>query len=530
MTKYALLSVSDKTGIIEVAQTLVNNGIELLSTGGTFKTIEEAGIPVTAVEDYTKFPEMMDGRVKTLHPKIHGGLLGLRDNNEHKQAMTDYGISMIDYVIVNLYPFKETITKHDVTLADAIENIDIGGPSMLRSAAKNYQSVTVVTDPADYSTLIQQLTDNNESTYEFRQYLAGKVFQLTSHYDALIADYLEQFYKKEQNFEVNHWTHKTLTYSEKQSLRYGENSHQSATFYKELNAPKSSIAAAVQLNGKELSYNNLKDADAAIKIAKEFTEPVAVAVKHMNPCGVAIADTIEEAFERCQQADPVSIYGGIVVVNREVSLELANALGKIFLEIIVAPSFSSEALERLTKKKNLRLLTIDFDEELNKDQEEYVSVSGGLLVQAVDQSNELIKDSLSDIPNAWDVSTKRQPTLEELKAMNFGMKVVKHVKSNAIVVTNDYMTLGIGAGQMNRVGSAEIALKQAEEKDATLRQTYVMSSDAFLPMSDTAKLAHRRGITAIAQPGGSKYDQDSVQVCDDNDVAMVMTGYRHFRH
>ena len=406
MTKYALLSVSDKTGIIEVAQTLVNNGIELLSTGGSFKTIEEAGIPVTAVEDYTEFPEMMDGRVKTLHPKIHGGLLGLRDNNEHIQAMNDHGISTIDYVIVNLYPFKETITKPDVTLADAIENIDIGGPSMLRSAAKNYQSVTVVTDPADYPTLIQQLTDNNESTYEFRQYLAGKVFQLTSHYDALISDYLDQFNKKEQNFEVNQWSHKTLTYSEKQSLRYGENSHQSATFYKELNAPKSSIAAAIQLNGKELSYNNLKDADAAIKIAREFTEPVAVAVKHMNPCGVAIADTIELAFERCQQADPVSIYGGIVVVNREVSLELANALGKIFLEIIVAPSFSPEALERLTKKKNLRLLTIDFDEESNIDQEEYVSVSGGLLVQAVDQSNELVKDSLTDIPNTWDVSTK----------------------------------------------------------------------------------------------------------------------------
>ncbi|XJS11705.1 bifunctional phosphoribosylaminoimidazolecarboxamide formyltransferase/IMP cyclohydrolase [Aerococcaceae bacterium WGS1372] len=529
MTQYALLSVSDKTGLIEIAQTLHNKGIKLLSTGGTYKAIEQAGIEVQAVEDYTGFSEMMDGRVKTLHPKIHGGLLGLRDNAEHLKSMKYHGIAQINYVIVNLYPFKETISKDNVTLDDAIENIDIGGPSMLRSAAKNYQSVTVVTDPADYSSLITQLEDKGETTLEFRQYLATKVYQLTSHYDTLIADYLGQFNSQSKSFETHNWSHKTMTFVEEQPLRYGENSHQSASFYKELNASASSIAQAVQLNGKELSYNNIKDADAAIKIAKEFKEPVAVAVKHMNPCGVAIADTIELAFERCQLADPVSIYGGIVVVNREVSLELANHLSKIFLEIIIAPSFSEEALAKLSKKSQLRLLTIDFDDD-NNNQEEFVSVSGGLLVQSIDQSTELdVEDDLS-IPESWELSTQRQPTSDEIKAMSFGMKVVKHVKSNAIVVNNDYMTLGIGAGQMNRVGSLDIALKQAEEKPSELRQTFVMASDAFLPMADTAELANKGGITAIAQPGGSKYDVDSIEVCNRNDMAMVMTGYRHFRH
>lgn len=529
MTQYALLSVSDKTGLIEVAQTLHNRGIKLLSTGGTYEAIEEAGIEVQAVEDYTGFSEMMDGRVKTLHPKIHGGLLGLRNNSNHRQAMSDHGIAQIDYVIVNLYPFKETISKEGVSLYEAIENIDIGGPSMLRSAAKNYQAVTVVTDPADYSSLITQIKENGETSEAFRQYLAAKVYQLTSHYDTLIADYLEQFNQASPEFEVKKWTHKTFTFVDEQTLRYGENSHQSASFYKELNASSSSIAQAVQLNGKELSYNNIKDADAAIKIAKEFKEPVAVAVKHMNPCGVAIADTIELAFERCKLADPISIYGGIVVVNREVSLELATQLAKIFLEIIIAPSFSQEALDLLSKKSQLRLLTIDFDEDNNK-QDEFISVSGGLLVQSIDQSTELELESDSVLPNSWELSTQRQPTSDELKAMSFGMKVVKHVKSNAIVVNNDYMTLGIGAGQMNRVGSLEIALKQSKEKPAELRQTFVMASDAFLPMADTAELASNGGITAIAQPGGSKYDGDSIKVCDHNDMAIIMTGYRHFRH
>lgn len=529
MTQYALLSVSDKTNILEVAKALTDRGIKLLSTGGTFKTIEASGLPVETVDSYTGFPEMMDGRVKTLHPKIHGGLLGLRTNPDHVAAMADHKIRSIDYVIVNLYPFKETITQKDVTLAEAIENIDIGGPSMLRSAAKNYQAVTVVTDPSDYETLIEQLQTAGETSLGFRQYLAGKVFQLTSHYDTLIADYLKQFATKE-SFESQPWKHKTLTFVDQESLRYGENSHQAADFYKQINPPAYSIGAAEQLNGKELSYNNLKDADAAIKIAREFKEPVAVALKHMNPCGVAIADTIEQAFDRCYQADPVSIYGGIVVVNRPVSLALAEQLAGIFLEIVIAPSFEKEALQRLRRKKNLRLLTVDFSVAQDSYQEEYVSVSGGLLIQDADQSDELALDTVTEVPSAWQIASKRQPNAQEIAAMNFGMKVVKHVKSNAIVVTNDFMTLGIGAGQMNRVGAAEIALKQAEAKDASLRETYVMSSDAFLPMADTAELAHSRGITAIAQPGGSVHDDASIEVCDQHDLAMVMTGIRHFRH
>lgn len=529
MAQYALLSVSDKTNILEVAKALTDRGIKLLSTGGTYQTIEASGLPVESVDSYTGFPEMMDGRVKTLHPKIHGGLLGLRTNPDHVAAMAEHKIRTIDYVIVNLYPFKETISKENVTLAEAIENIDIGGPSMLRSAAKNYQTVTVVTDPSDYETLIDQLQTKGETSFEFRQYLAGKVFQLTSHYDTLIANYLEQF-ATEETFAAHTWKHKTLTFVEQESLRYGENSHQAANFYKQINPPAFSIGAAQQLNGKELSYNNLKDADAAIKIAREFKEPVAVALKHMNPCGVAIADTIEKAFDRCYLADSVSIYGGIVVVNRPVSLALAEQLAGIFLEIVIAPSFEEDALARLRRKKNLRLLTVDFSTAQESYQEEYVSVSGGLLIQDADQSSELSLDAVTTKPEAWEIATKRQPTAKEIAAMNFSMKVVKHVKSNAIVVTNEFMTLGIGAGQMNRVGAAEIALDQAEAKDASLRETYVMASDAFLPMGDTAQLAHLRGISAIVQPGGSIHDDASIEVCDQHDLAMAMTGIRHFRH
>lgn len=526
---YALLSVSDKTGIVDLAQKLVEKGVKLLSTGGTYQAIQDAGIAVQAVDDYTGFPEMLDGRVKTLHPKIHGGLLGLRESTEHQETMAKHGIENIDYVIVNLYPFKETISNPEVTFVDAIENIDIGGPSMLRSAAKNHQSVTVVTDPADYPTLINQLEDKGQTSPQFRQYLAGKVFQLTSHYDTLIADYLQTFNQETTEFPNNSWDHKTMTFVEKETLRYGENGHQKASFYKSLNPAANTIAAAKQLHGKQLSYNNLKDADAALKIAQEFDEPVAVAVKHMNPCGVAIGTTIEEAFDRCYQADNVSIYGGIVVVNRPVTLALAEQLAGIFLEIIIAPAFEPDALARLQKKKNLRLLTIDFELPVNA-YEEFVSITGGLLVQDADLSTELPRETVTTLPADWTVATQAQADEVTLRAMNFGMKVVKHVKSNAIIINNDFMTLGIGAGQMNRVGSANIAINQAEEKDPALRGAYVMSSDAFLPMDDTAKLAHEHGISAIVQPGGSIHDADSVAVCDAFDMTMVMTGNRHFRH
>ncbi|WP_124057694.1 bifunctional phosphoribosylaminoimidazolecarboxamide formyltransferase/IMP cyclohydrolase [Vaginisenegalia massiliensis] len=527
--KYALISVSDKSGIQELAYALIKQGIHLISTGGTYRVLEEAGLPVQSVDSVTGFPEMMDGRVKTLHPKIHGGLLGLRDNANHMAAMKKHEIQPIDYVIVNLYPFKETILKPEASLADAIENIDIGGPSMLRSAAKNYQSVTVVTDPRDYPTLIDQLNQKGKTSLAFRQYLARKVYQLTAQYDAMISQYLLGQEATAEDFTAYDWSHKTLAYSDSQALRYGENSHQQATFYTSIFAPAYSLAKANQLNGKELSYNNIKDADAAMKIAQEFSDPCAVAVKHMNPCGVAVGSNIEQAFDRCFQADPVSIYGGIVVVNRPVTLELAQKMAGIFLEIIIAPEFEAEALTLLQSKKNLRLLTVDFTSS-NGEQEDCVSVAGGLLVQSADVSNELEAHQLDHVPSSWEVMTEAVPSQAELRAMNFGMKVCKYVKSNAIVICNEYMTLGIGAGQMNRVGSAKIAIDAALAKDESLRQTMVMASDAFLPMADTAELAHEAKIDAIAQPGGSVRDQESIDFANQHGMRMMKTHIRHFRH
>lgn len=529
--RYALLSVSDKTGIQEVAYALVKQGITLLSTGGTFKALEEAGLPVKTVESLTNFPEMMDGRVKTLHPKIHGGLLGLRDNVQHLAAMNTHDIVPIDFVIVNLYPFKETILKSDCTFEDAIENIDIGGPSMLRSAAKNHASVTVVTDPRDYATLIQQLEQDGQTSLAFRQYLARKVYQLTAHYDGLIGEYLaRQEQSTKETFLAHNWNHLTLTYSNQETLRYGENAHQTANFYSSVFAPEFSLSKATQLHGKELSYNNIKDADAAIRIAREFDEPCAVAVKHMNPCGVAIAETIELAFERCQAADPVSIFGGIVVMNRPVTHEVAQKLHQIFLEIVIAPSFDNDALALLSSKKNIRLLTLAFDQKDKSYESEFVSVIGGLLEQDADINNDLVQSTSTDLPTQWELMTNRKPTAEEMTALNFTMKVCKHVKSNAIVVGNAHMTLGIGAGQMNRVGAARIALEQAKSNSAFNASTLVLASDAFFPMSDTVELAQTFGVSAIIQPGGSIKDADSVAVCNEHSIAMVKTDVRHFRH
>lgn len=526
--KYALLSVSDKTGLEQVASALVEQGVQLLSTGGTFEYLEKAGFAVDTVDSYTGFPEMMDGRVKTLHPKVHGGLLANMDNALHHHQMSEQGITAIDYVIVNLYPFKETILKADVTLEEAIENIDIGGPTMLRSSAKNYRRVSVVTDPADYPAFISQLNDHGATTPAYRFYLATKVFELTSHYDTLISQYMAQ--QREALGEMEQpWNHVTKTYGEETVLRYGENGHQKASFYKEVKAPMASIAGAKQLHGKELSFNNIKDADAAIKIIQEFSEPAAVAVKHMNPCGVAIGSSVEEAFDRCYSADSISIFGGIVAVNDAVTRELAEKLHGIFLEIIIAPAFDEDALTILTKKKNLRLLIVDMAEQ-TKDEKESVTVSGGLLIQDVDHSDELVRDSFDEIPEAWEIVTQRQPSKAEEKGLNFLMKVAKHVKSNAIVIGNAYMTLGIGAGQMNRVGAAEIALKQAKENPLTKTDELLMASDAFFPMDDTVTLAHEYGVKAIIQPGGSIRDKDSVVACDERGMAMIQTGIRHFRH
>jgi len=509
--KRALISVSDKSGVSEFARELVNLGFEIISTGGTKKMLQEQGIAVLGVSDVTGFPEILEGRVKTLNPYIHGGLLAKQDDADHQKQLVEHGIEPIQLVCVNLYPFQQTIEKPDVTIADAIENIDIGGPTMLRASAKNHQYVTVVVDPSDYSTVITEIKTDGGTTLETRRKLAAKVFRHTAAYDALIAEYMTDLAQEETPEKL------TVTYELKQTLRYGENPHQQAAFYKKPLGSLVSIAYAKQLHGKELSYNNINDADAALQIVKEFSEPAAVAVKHMNPCGVGTGKTSYDAFTKAFAADPVSIFGGIIAFNREVDAETAAKLNEIFLEIIIAPSFSEEALKILTGKKNLRLLTISFD-ETKKAERKMTTIEGGLLVQ--DQDRYSLEDAEITIP------TKRQPTDAEWEALKLGWKVVKHVKSNAIVVTSEDMTLGIGAGQMNRVGSAEIALKQAGEK----AEGAALASDAFFPMDDTVEAAAKAGITAIIQPGGSIRDADSIKKADEYGIAMVFTGVRHFKH
>ncbi|MBT2657485.1 bifunctional phosphoribosylaminoimidazolecarboxamide formyltransferase/IMP cyclohydrolase [Bacillus sp. ISL-18] len=509
--KRALISVSDKNGITDFAKELVSLGFELISTGGTKKALQEQGIPVMSVSDVTGFPEILEGRVKTLNPFIHGGLLSKHDNPDHLKQLDEHGIQPIQLVCVNLYPFQQTIAKPDVTVADAIENIDIGGPSMLRASAKNHQYLTVVVDPADYATVIEEFKAEGTTTLETRRKLAAKVFRHTAAYDALIAEYMTNLAQEETPETL------TVTYDLKQTLRYGENPHQKAAFYRKPLGSTFSIANAVQLHGKELSYNNINDADAALQIVKEFTEPAAVAVKHMNPCGVGTGKTGFEAFTKAFAADPVSIFGGIIAFNREVDAETAGKLHEIFLEIIIAPSFSEEALTILTGKKNLRLLTIPFN-DVKKPELKMTTIEGGLLVQEQDRYS--LEDATITVP------TKRQPTEEEWEALKLGWKVVKHVKSNAIVVTSKDMTLGVGAGQMNRVGSAEIALKQAGD----IAEGAALASDAFFPMDDTVEAAAKAGITAIIQPGGSIKDADSIKKADEYGIAMVFTGVRHFKH
>ena len=491
----------------------VANGFEIISTGGTRTVLEEAGVPTLAIDDITGFPEMLDGRVKTLHPNIHGGLLAKRGNQTHQKALTEQGIQFIDLVVVNLYPFKETILKPAISEAEAIEMIDIGGPSMLRSAAKNYQDVTAVVDPSDYEQVLSEISSTGTSQLATRKRLAAKVFRHTAAYDALIADYLTtQVGETEPEKQ-------TLTYERKQTLRYGENSHQQATFYQSVVPVSLSIASARQLHGKELSYNNIRDADAALRIASEFTEPTVVAVKHMNPCGIGTGKTILAAYRQAFEADPVSIFGGIVVLNRPVDQATAAEMHQIFLEIIIAPSFEEEALALLSQKKNLRLLTLDFHAQ-EKKAVELVSVMGGLLIQE--------QDTVVENDQAWQVVTERQPTPAERDALNFAWKAVKHVKSNAIVLANESQTVGIGAGQMNRIGSVKIAVDQAQA--AGKLQGAVLASDAFFPMADSVEYAAQHGIQAIIQPGGSIKDQASIDLANHYGIAMIFTGTRHFKH
>jgi phosphoribosylaminoimidazolecarboxamide formyltransferase / IMP cyclohydrolase len=508
--KRALISVSEKQGITEFAKKLSQLGYEIITTGGTKKVLQEAGIPVLGVSEVTGFPEILEGRVKTLNPLIHGGLLAKFDQEDHQKQLEEHGISPIDLVCVNLYPFQQTIAKPEVTVEDAIENIDIGGPTMLRAAAKNHQYVSVIVDPLDYPVIIAELQAGNVK-HETRRRLAAKVFRHTAAYDALIAEYMTDLTEEEIPEKI------TFTYELKQSLRYGENPHQKAAFYRKPLGSGFSIANALQIHGKELSYNNINDANAAIQIVKEFREPAAVAVKHMNPCGVGTGDNVFVAFSKAYEADPISIFGGIIALNREVDKATAEKLHEIFLEIIIAPSFSKEAADILTAKKNLRLLTIPFNQQ-EKLELNLTSVEGGLLVQEPDSFT--FEDAHISIP------TKRQPTDEEWESLKLGWKVVKHVKSNAIVITNKDQTIGIGAGQMNRVGAAEIAIEQAGQK----AQGASLASDAFFPMNDSVEVAAKAGITAIIQPGGSIRDEDSIKKADEYGIAMVFTGVRHFRH
>ena len=508
----ALISVSDKTGIVEFAKELEQLGVEIISTGGTHKLLQDAGVNVIGISEVTGFPEILDGRVKTLHPNIHGGLLAIRNSEKHMAAIQEHGIEPIDLVVVNLYPFKATISKPDVAWEDAIENIDIGGPTMLRSAAKNHEFVTVVVDAADYAGIVEEMKANGDTSLETKRRLAAKVFRHTAAYDSLISGYLSK--QMGEEYPENY----TVTYEKVQDLRYGENPHQSAAFYRQPLAKAGNIATAKQLHGKELSYNNINDANAALSILKEFTQPAVVAVKHMNSCGVGIGENIYDAYRKAYEADPISIFGGIIACNRTVDKQTALDMKEIFLEIIMAPDFTEEALEVLQTKKNLRLLELGNVVQKDLDEVKLTTVEGGLLVQNDDVKTVTAEDLT--------VVTDRKPTEEELEQLLFAWKVVKHVKSNAIVLAKDNMTIGVGAGQMNRVGSARIAIEQAGEK----AKGSVMASDAYFPMPDTLEEAVKAGVTAVIHPGGSIRDADSIKVANENGIAMVFTGVRHFKH
>ena len=507
----ALISVSDKTGVVEFAQQLRSLGWEIIATGGTMKLLSDSGVEVINISDVTGFPEICDGRVKTLHPKVHGGLLARRDDESHLQALRDNQIEFIDMVCVNLYPFRQTIAKPDVTMEDAIENIDIGGPSMLRSAAKNYKDVTVVCDPADYAQIIEEIKASGNTTVQTRLQLSAKAYTHTAEYDSMIATYMRKAAGLNEKL--------FLEFDLVQGLRYGENPHQNAKFYQSAETGSYSLANAKQLNGKELSYNNIQDANAALCIAREFDEPFCVGLKHMNPCGAAIGTDVVDAWTKAYEADKVSIFGGIVAVNREVTREAAELMKPIFLEIIMAPSFSEGALEVLCTKKNLRLLQVDMSKDENVVNQ-YVSVNGGLLVQDLDKKTiEVTADMCV---------TEAKPSAEQVIDLNFGWRIVKHVKSNAIVVVKDGKTVGVGAGQMNRVGSAEIALKQAQAAGFT--EGLILASDGFFPFDDTVTLAAQYGVTAIVQPGGSVRDEDSIKKANECGITMVCTSMRHFKH
>lgn len=509
--KCALLSVSDKTGIVEFATFLASKNIELLSTGGTAKALRDAGLKVKEVAEHTEFPEMLEGRVKTLHPKIHGGLLGRRNVKEHKEAMHAHGIAPIDLVVINLYPFEATVAKGG-GYDDCVENIDIGGPAMVRSAAKNHEHVAVVIDPSDYAAVRQEIESTGGTSFETRKRLAAKAFSRTAAYDSAI----NQWFSKElQSFPQYMGPGKL-----KQELRYGENPHQVAAFYTYPNAPKG-ISTATQVQGKELSYNNINDTDAAFELVREFEQPAIAIIKHANPCGVAVGSTITEAFTKALACDPVSAYGGIIATNRMLDAKTVEAIGSLFLEVIIAPDASAEAKALLEKKKNLRLLLTGGMPEAGVRSFMCKQVSGGFLFQENDNAR-ITRDQLK-------VVSKRAPTEQEIRDMLFAFTVAKHVKSNAIVMAKHESTVGIGAGQMSRVDSVRIACWKAEEAKLSTQGT-ALASDAFFPFDDNVHNAAKAGVTALIQPGGSIRDEEVIKAADSYGMAMVFTGVRHFRH
>ncbi|MFC1691501.1 bifunctional phosphoribosylaminoimidazolecarboxamide formyltransferase/IMP cyclohydrolase [Nanoarchaeota archaeon] len=521
--KRALISVSDKSGIVNFAKFLADNNVEILSTGGTAKELEKNGIKVKEVSDYTGFPEMMDGRVKTLHPKIHGGLLCLRDNKNHTKQAEENNIEMIDIVIVNLYPFAETIAKKDCKFEDAIENIDIGGPSMLRSAAKNFKDVIVITDPEDYAIVKEALEKDGDLDFENRKSLAKKVFEKTAIYDGMINDYLNTQTENSEEFPDNI----VLAYKKQQSLRYGENPHQKAAFYRDIKQIEPSITTASQLHGKELSYNNIMDTDGALEIVKEFSEPTASVIKHANPSGAAINEKIETALENAYDADPLSAFGCIIALNRPCNLKCAEFMRKKFIEVVIAPSYDKDALNLLMEKKNLRILELKGLEEFCKDRNKpnhpiekltTKKVVGGLLTQT------------RDFPNLENIElkpvTETLPTDQQIKDLIFAAKICKHVKSNSVLFAKDGCTVGIGAGQMSRVDSSMIAARKAGEK----AKGAVMASDAFFPFRDGIDEAAKVGISAVIQPGGSIRDEEVIQAANEHKMAMVFSGIRLFLH
>ncbi len=521
MTRFALISVSDKTGVVDFARALNGMGISILSTGGTAELLSQNGITVTEVADYTGFPEMLDGRVKTLHPKVHGGILARRDLESHTTAISQHGISTIDMVVVNLYPFQQTVAAPQCTLENAIENIDIGGPAMLRSAAKNYRDVTVICDPSDYAHVLEEMKNHGGAPTENSRFeLAKKIFSHTAQYDGAIANYLSSLGEdKEHTARSTYPQTLNLHFEKVQEMRYGENPHQSAAFYRERAVPPGTLADYTQLQGKELSYNNISDADAAWECVKTFDEPACVIIKHANPCGVAIGNDPLEAYERALKTDPEAAFGGIIAFNRELDKNAAEEASKLFVEVLIAPAFSPEARAIFASKKNVRLLEIPLGRDLNEY--EVKRVGGGLLLQSPDAANVTVPD--------LKVVSKKAPDDKVLQDMLFAWRVAKFVKSNAIVFCRDGMTLAVGAGQMSRVDAARTAVMKAKNAGLSLAGAAV-ASDAFFPFRDGLDIVADAGATSIIQPGGSIRDQEVIDAADERGLAMAFTAIRHFRH